>query len=82
MRIYKYDLQPILTTYQPYISTLKKNSEERLKLNKDHQNFLEALSKKEFSQLPKFGQNDIQLTEGLNIMKDLLMLMQIKAAAA
>jgi carboxyl-terminal processing protease len=81
MRVYKYDLQPILTTYQPYISTLKKNSEERLKLNKNHQNLLEALSKKEFSQLPKFGQNDIQLNEGFNIMKDLLMLMQVKASA-
>jgi carboxyl-terminal processing protease len=81
LRVYKYDLQPILTTYQPYISTLKNNSEERLKLNKNHQNFLEALSKKEFSQYPKFGQNDIQLNEGLNIMKDLLMLMQVKASA-
>ncbi len=82
MRVYKYDLQPILTTYQPYISTLKKNSAERLKFNKNHQNFLEALSKKEFSQLPKFGQNDLQLNEGLNIMKDLLMLMQTQAPAA
>ncbi len=81
LRVYKYDLQPILTTYEPYISTLKKNSEERLKLNKNHQNFLEALSKKEFSQFPKFGQNDIQLHEGLNIMKDLLMMMQVKASA-
>lgn len=74
--VYKYDLQPIMTTYKPYLSTLKKNSSERLKHNKNHQNFLEALSKNEFNQLPKFGQNDLQLNEGLNIMKDLLMLMQ------
>ncbi len=81
-RIYKYDLQPVLTTYHPYLATLKKNSAERLKLNKNYQNFLEALSKKEFSQLPSFGQNDLQLNEGLNIMKDLLMLMQKKISAA
>jgi carboxyl-terminal processing protease len=82
MRMYKYDLQTIVTTYEPYLVTLKKNSEERLKLNKNYQNFLEALSKKEFSQLPKFGQNDLQMNEGLNIMKDLLMLMQVKVSAA
>jgi len=82
MRVYKYDLQQILTTYQPYLTTLKKNSEERLKLNKNHQNFLETFSKKEPSLYLKYGQNDIQLHEGLNIMKDLLMLMQLKASAA
>lgn len=76
MPLYKYDLQPIMTTYQPYISILKENSAVRLKNNKNHQNFLEALSKKDYSHLPKFGQNDLQLNEGLNIMKDLLMLMQ------
>ena len=77
---YKYDLQPIMTTYQPYISTLKKNSEERLKRNKNHQNFLETLSKKEFSHHLKYGQNDLQLSESLNIMKDLLILMQKTSA--
>ncbi|HEX2579570.1 MAG TPA: S41 family peptidase [Rhabdochlamydiaceae bacterium] len=82
MRVYKFDLQQILTTYQPYMTILKKNSEERLKLNKNHQNLMEACSKKEPSIYPKFGQNDIQLHESLNIMKDLLMLMQIKASAA
>ncbi len=77
-KMYKYDLQPIATTYQPYLEKLKTNSAERLKQNKNYQNFLEALSKKEFSQLPSFGQSDLQLQEGLNIMKDLLMLMQVK----
>ena len=82
MRIYKHDLQPVVTSYQPYLEKLKTNSADRLKSNKNYQNFLEALSKKEFSQLPSFGQNDLQLQEGLNIMKDLLMLMQVKAPAA
>jgi carboxyl-terminal processing protease len=79
--MYKYDLQSILTTYQPYLDTLKKNSADRLKQNKNYQNFLQALSKKEFSQLPSFGQSDLQLQESVNIMKDLLMLMQTKIAA-
>jgi carboxyl-terminal processing protease len=80
MRIYKHDLQKIVTNYQPYLEKLKKNSAERLKLNKNYQNFLDAISKKEFSQLPSFGQNDLQLHEGLNIFKDLLMLMQVKVS--
>jgi carboxyl-terminal processing protease len=83
MRMYnKDDLQTIVKTYTPYLETLKKNSAERLKLNKNYQNFMEALSKKEFSQLPSFGQNDLQLNEALNIMKDLLMLMKAPEAAA
>jgi carboxyl-terminal processing protease len=80
MRIYKHDLQKIVTNYQPYLEKLRKNSAERLKLNKNYQNFLDAISKKEFSQLPSFGQNDLQLHEGLNIFKDLLMLMQVKVS--
>lgn len=82
MSFYKHDLQPVVTTYQPYLEALKKNSTGRLSSNKNYQNFLEALSaKKELSQLPSFGQNDLQLHETLNIMKDLLMLMEAKAHA-
>lgn len=81
-RMYKSDLQQIVKTYDPYIAALKKNSAERLKVNKNYQNFLEALSKKEFSKLPAFGHNDIQLHEAINIMKDLLMFMQMAPAQA
>jgi carboxyl-terminal processing protease len=81
-RMYKFDLQQVVKTYDPYLTALKKNSAERLKVNKNYQNFLEALSKKEFSKLPSFGQNDIQLHEAINIMKDLLMFMQMAPAQA
>ncbi len=81
VKYYKSDLQPIVTTYKPYLETLKKNSSERLKLNLNFQNFLQAISKKEFSSLPSFGQNDLQLQEGLNVMKDLLLLQQLQKAA-
>ena len=81
-RMYKFDLQQIVKTYDPYITALKKNSAERLKVNKNYQNFLEALSKKEFSKLPAFGHNDIQLHEAINIMKDLLMFMHMTPAQA
>lgn len=82
MRIYKFDLQPIVDTYKPYLPTLQNNSSQRLQLNQNYKNFLDALSKKDFSNLPSFGQNDLQLHEAINIMKDLLMLMQTKEQAA
>ncbi|MES2121729.1 MAG: S41 family peptidase, partial [Chlamydiota bacterium] len=78
-RIYKQDLQPILTTYQPYIEYLKTNSEERIAQNKNYQNFLKELAKKDsFSDTSDFfGQNDLQLIETTNIMKDLIYFMQM-----
>ena len=82
LRMYKFDLQPIVKTYDPYLTMLKKNSADRLKMNKNYQNFLEVVSKKEFSKLSPFGQNDLQLHETVNIMKDLLMLMQAHPAQA
>jgi len=82
MRLYKFNLQQIVTTYEPYLETLKKNAAQRIKSNQNYQNFLEAISKKEFSQLPSFGQMDLQLHEALNIMKDLLVLMHQSAKAA
>lgn len=78
-RIYKQDLQPILTTYQPYVEYLKTNSEERIAQNKNYQNFLKEISKKDsFSESSDFfGQNDLQLIETTNIMKDLIYFMQL-----
>lgn len=76
-RIYKSNLQTILTTYQPYLNKLKKNSELRLAQNKNYQNFLKELAKKEdFSEtFDFFGQNDLQLHETVNTMKDLIFFM-------
>lgn len=74
MRLYKFNLQPILTTYQPYLETLKKNTQMRQTFNRNYQNFLQEIAKKEFSSEPttKFGQTDLQLNETINLMKDLI----------
>lgn len=83
--LYKFDLQKKLTTYQPYIPILKKNTAYRIEHDKNYQNFLKELKKNEIDEdtdpelyNQEFGQNDLQLTETYNVMKDLLFLMQSK----
>ena len=75
--MYKYNLQQKLTTYAPYFEILKKNSQLRIEINKNYQNFLTEIQKKNFDSDPidLFGQSDLQLVEALNIMKDLVFLM-------
>lgn len=80
--LYKFDLQPRLHTYEPFLAELKKNSEERIAADKNYQNFIKELKKKgdteeEEEELP--GQGDLQLNEGYNIMKDLLYLESLKS---
>ncbi len=77
-KIYKTNLQTVQTTYQPYLEALKKNSEERLAQNKNYQNLLKEIAKKEDFADPTdfFGQNDLQLIETGNIMKDLIYFME------
>jgi carboxyl-terminal processing protease len=81
-KMYKNDFQTIQATYQPYLETLKKNSEERLVQNKNYQNLLKEIAKKEDFNDPTnfFGQNDLQLIETSNIMKDLLYFLEKDAA--
>jgi carboxyl-terminal processing protease len=77
-RIYGAQVQTIQTTYQPYLEALKKNSEARLAQNKNYQNLIKELAKKEDFSDPTdfFGQNDLQLIETENIMKDLIYFME------
>lgn len=76
--LYKFDLQPQLHTYDKYMDQLKKNSEVRIQNNKDYQKFLKELKKHgEFDEeISEEIQNDLQLVETENIMRDLLYLMQ------
>ncbi len=76
VRLYKYNMQKILTTYKPYLVTLISNSKERIGLNANYQNFIKEISKKEpiAESTDSFGQSDLQLTETLNVMKDLILL--------
>lgn len=78
--MYKYNLQTQLSTYVPYIDVLKKNSGVRISSNKNYQNFLTELQKKNFDSesVEIFGQTDLQLAESHNVMKDLIFLMSIE----
>lgn len=75
--MYKYNLQTKLDTYVSYIDTLKKNSQLRIESNKNYQNFLKEIAKKNFDSesVDLFSQNDLQYLEAMNVMKDLIFLM-------
>jgi carboxyl-terminal processing protease len=81
-KLYKFGLQEKLETYHPYLEKLKDNSQHRIEENKNYQNFLKEIKKKdhleEEEESEKFGLNDLQLEEAYNIMKDLIFLMQEK----
>lgn len=75
--VYKFDLQKKVDLYSKYLEKLKTNSADRLKNNKNYQNFLKEIKKKVFEEeeIEEFGQNDLQKTEAENIAKDLVVLM-------
>lgn len=77
--MYKYNLQTKLSTYLPYLDVLRKNSHVRMDTNKNYQNFLTELQKKNYDSdfIELFGQSDLQLVEALNVMKDLVFLVSI-----
>lgn len=78
--LYKFDLQKKLNMYEKYLPQLRANAEYRMKHNKNYQSFLKELQKVkdhvEGEEEEQFGQNDLQLTEALNVMKDLLFMME------
>jgi len=76
--LYKFNLQTKLTTYEPYLDVLVKNSKLRIDNNKNYQNFLVELAKKNFDANPidLFDQSDLQLVESSNVMKDLIFLLR------
>lgn len=80
--LYKFDLQKQLHTYEPFLATLRKNSAYRIEHNKEYQNLLKELKKKETSEeveenQENLGVNDFQLNETYNIMRDLIFLMEM-----
>lgn len=82
--LYKFNLQPRLETYKPFIDRLKKNSSYRIEHNKDYQALLKKLKEDEADvssesleeETDSFNstKNDFQLMEALNILKDLILL--------
>ncbi|MDJ0652501.1 MAG: S41 family peptidase [Simkaniaceae bacterium] len=75
-RLYKKDQQQKLNLYGSHLVTLKKNSARRIEQNRNYQNFLKEVKKEEFDidSVEKYGQNDLQLEESLNVMKDLILM--------
>ncbi|MCB1115179.1 MAG: PDZ domain-containing protein [Chlamydiia bacterium] len=78
MRMYKKDQQKKVDLYGAYLDLLRKNSAERIKQNSNYQNFLTEVKKEEFdpNSIEKYGQNDLQLEETMNVMKDLILMEQ------
>lgn len=78
--MYRYNLQSRLSTYVPYFDVLKQNSKVRIDTNKTYQNFLGEIQKKNYDSesIEVFGQTDLQLTEAISVMKDLIFLMSIE----
>lgn len=76
--LYKFDLQKQLHTYDDIKERLKINSSGRIAQNKNYQSFLKEVKKKgdEFDpeNIEDFGQNDLQLQEAFNIMKDIILM--------
>jgi carboxyl-terminal processing protease len=79
--MYRYNLQAKLTTYEPYLPTLRSNSQTRIEGSKNYQNFLNDLKNKNFDSEPVefFGQGDLQQIEAYNIMKDIIFLMNLQS---
>lgn len=78
-KLYKFGLQDKLDTYMPYLEDLKDHSSLRLDNNRNYQNMIKEIKKKEDSDpdvVENFGQNDLQLEEAYNILKDLIFMME------
>ncbi len=74
--MYRYNLQTRLETWVSYLDVLRDNAATRIESNKNYQNFLAELEKKNFDSesIDLFGQSDLQLIEAFNILKDLIFL--------
>ena len=81
MRMYKKDQQPRIDLYGKHLDRLKSNANLRIAQNTNYQNFLKEIRKEEFDadSIEQYGQNDLQLEETYNIMKDLILLEKISA---
>lgn len=81
--LYKDSLQKQVFAYAPYLQKLIDNSKQRIEKNKNYQNFLQELAKKNYDaeSIELFDQGDLQRVETFNVMKDLIFLMQTKPPA-
>ena len=77
LRFYRHGLQMKTDFYTRYLDVLLGNSNRRLEKDANYQAFLKQIEVKEFDkeEMENYGQNDLQLQETLNIMKDLVLLL-------
>lgn len=73
-KLYQKDKQAVLRIKD--LALLKKNAEQRIANNKNYQNFLKEIAKKDTLAEPSlfFGLNDLQLEETTKVMKDYILL--------
>ncbi|MFZ0564662.1 MAG: S41 family peptidase [Chlamydiales bacterium] len=76
--LYRFNLQPRLNTFNRFLPQLQKNSEKRISNEILYQNFLAEIEKEDIlpARLEWFTQEDLQLKETINIIKDLILLLQ------
>lgn len=81
MKMYKNNKQKKIDLYGQYLTTLSTNSKKRIDDNKNYKNFLQEIQKSSEDESPllPYGQNDLQLEETFNIMKDLILLINQKS---
>ena len=80
-KIYGQKLQKKTDLYQACLEPLKQNSAHRINASLNYQNFLKEIKKKDeldTEKMEKFGQNDMQLDECYQIMKDLIVILHEK----
>ncbi len=79
-KLYRFNLQPRLTHFVELVPLLSKNSNARIEKDVNYQNFLNEIksldSDKKEKEMLQFGQNDLQLQETYNVMKDFIFLLK------
>lgn len=78
-RLYKFNLQSVMTTYRPLLDRLRKNSEMRIQQSPNYQALLKESGDVEGEPSGEYGQGDLQLEESVNVMKDVLFFLQNSA---
>lgn len=73
VKYYLPSLQKQVGTWKNMLSILRKNSQKRIEDNKNYISFLEE-DHDDSNEEHKFGQEDLQMTEAVNIIKDMVLL--------
>ncbi len=78
---YLKNIQKKTDYFSKHIETLRENSKLRISANPDYQSFIRSLEKDSSHEANFHAQNDLQLHEGFNIIKDLIYLYEKESLA-